>query len=557
MVEPVPEDAAPSPEECRTVYEKGYRIWKSLYMHCTQQSGLPQACFQFQSALLHQPYFPDTLDLQLTYKCLSVSGMSIWNRSQENCDIPPLKQYFQIPVSIDFPTPISISADSERNYQKCYIFSARWAELMPDAVLECTGSKVYNSGKLQDSAVVDVGVVDDDAARWWAAILAQGEGWKAFIKNDEFRSPWSISLQGNPKFSLSCHNNHTLLSDTAVSVTTAFGFLSDYSLSAVLFLPLLHGNRKGVVPQGQIWVASRCSRCAKKGYQGAEYVPCCQVFFYQPDVACNLVSPWLQSIFAVINPIAVEDDTILAYLLMSRVPHLAFLWLGGIIMNIHKEVLRGSQFGLIPTEPHAAAWSGTMQSFMQEPIHPVTNEFILRADECRLLYLIQEECHTRWPMCQWTPFGSTAVKDTEIEVRLHGKRTGHGHGIQYSGWKWTCQNGQVVYHMSEPAPVPTPPAAPPTVMVDTIISYASLDDEEQCASENATRSIFGWLRVEGHPPNEKKLHEWIKIDDPDEDPENEPLPDKDSGKSHEAAALRTNVEDWIDRSVCIVDDSSD
>jgi hypothetical protein len=56
-------------------------------------------------------------------------------------------------------------------------------------------------------------------------------------------------------------------------------------------------------------------------------------------------------------------------------------------VGIHKRVLQDGRFGLIPTEPHAAMWSGTIQSFMQEPVHPAADNHILRSDECRLLYL--------------------------------------------------------------------------------------------------------------------------------------------------------------------------
>src|SRR5256885_12965193 len=44
---------------------------------------------------------------------------------------------------------------------------------------------------------VDIGDVDEGAARWWAALLAPGQGWKAILSrrnNEEYLSPWSISL---------------------------------------------------------------------------------------------------------------------------------------------------------------------------------------------------------------------------------------------------------------------------------------------------------------------------------------------------------------------------
>ncbi|KAL5041934.1 hypothetical protein BDW71DRAFT_217353 [Aspergillus fruticulosus] len=540
------EDAAPSAEECRMVYEKGFRIWHSLYVRAMQAPGFPETCFQIQPALLHQPHFPDELDLKLRYNYIYASGISTWRGSRERskgpCTIPPLEQHFQIPVSIKFPTPLSVSADLDQSHQKwfnteenhiyvlvfawSYILSARWAQLMPEATLAYTDSKAYPSDKPQeqDSAVVDIGVADDEAARWWAAILAPEEGWEAYITigKDKFRSPWSISLPANPKFSLSYDNNHYLLLDTAISAATAFRFLYDYcalhdivdqgyaALSAVLLLPLLHGSRKDVVlPRPKFSHKQKCKVGAAKCniqldlawvQEGRSLL---SSVLYEPGIACNVVSPWLQSIFAVVN--SVEDNRILVYMLMSRVPHLAFLWLGGAMLDIHKDVLRDGQFGLIPTEPHAAVWSGTMQSFMQEPIRPAVNNSILRSDECRLLYLTQEERHTRWPICQWRPFGATALKDTEIDVRLHANCTGHG--VQYVGWKWTCRDGRAAHQTSKPALAPTSLPAEP-VIPNITVRYEALDHGEESASENATRSIFGWLRVEGYPPGEEKIHKF-------------------------------------------------
>lgn len=37
-----------------------------------------------------------------------------------------------------------------------------------------------------------------------------------------------------------------------------------------------------------------------------------------------------------------------------------------------------------------------------------------------------------------------------------------------------------------------------------LVDYAGLDREKESASENATRSIFGWLRVGGYAVDEKE-----------------------------------------------------
>ena len=46
--------------------------------------------------------------------------------------------------------------------------------------------------------------------------------------------------------------------------------------------------------------------------------------------------------------------------------------------------------------------------------------------------------------------------------------------------------------------------------------YANRDNE--VVSENATRSIFTWLRFNGHAPHEKTIrdHEWFALSDSDD-----------------------------------------
>lgn len=561
------EDAAPSAAERQAVYEKGFRIWKSLYLHATQESSFPRTCFDIQPILTKQPQFPNDLDLKASYNHLFVQGTSTWKGS-EDCNMPSQERHLQIPVSIKCPIPLSLSADIDESYLEwftleeshiavlmcawSYILSARWAELMPEAILAYTEGTAYNSDGSgdQNSVTVDIGGVDDDAVRWWTAILAIG-GWEAYIVAGEnrYRSPWSTNLPAEPIFSIANHSRKGPYFGTPISDTTALGLLCDYcalhgivdqgyaALSAVLLLPMVHDNRKTVQiprpiqshkPNHKLNRKAKSSKltshldlaciqevnnldklltmsCNTKGMRSL-----LSSIFYESGIACNVVSPWLQSITAVVNSVA--DKRILTHMLMRRVPHLAFLWLGGAVLNIQEHILYEGKFGLIPTEIHAAVWSGTTQSFMQEPFHPATNGYIRRSDECRLLYFIQEESHTRWPICQWTPFGVTALQDTEIDVRLHADCAGHC--LQYAGWKWTCRNGRVVYQMSDNTPTPNIPSEEP-VVTNVTIDYQGLNHGDEGVSENATRSIFGWLRVEGFPPNERKIHDWIYIDESD------------------------------------------
>ena len=75
-----------------------------------------------------------------------------------------------------------------------YILSARWAEIIRRA----SGPEYNNCEAEWDdknipferapnsstTVIVGLGDIDDDAARWWAAVLALEGGWNASIPND-------------------------------------------------------------------------------------------------------------------------------------------------------------------------------------------------------------------------------------------------------------------------------------------------------------------------------------------------------------------------------------
>lgn len=213
-------------------------------------------------------------------------------------------------------------------------------------------------------------------------------------------------------------------SNSTASSATALRFLSNYctlhnvadqsdgALSTVLFLPLLHGMRRTIsLPRPQLdygekpvaskqsvqdnyaWVqdGNRLDKLLTLSCNTRGMIALLSSIYYEPNVTCNAISPWLQGAFAVLDSLG--DRRVLAHILMDRVPHLAFLWLGGMVMGLEKDVLQDGRFGMIPIDLHSAMWSGTMQSFLQEPIseHSTKGSSISRSDECRLLYLTQGE----------------------------------------------------------------------------------------------------------------------------------------------------------------------
>jgi hypothetical protein len=74
------------------------------------------------------------------------------------------------------------------------------------------------------------------------------------------------------------------------------------------------------------------------------------------------------------------------------------------------------------------------------------------------------------------------------------------------------------------------------------ICYDALDREDEFVSENATRNIFGWLRVDGYARHERNIwkHEWLDMSDSDED-------DVDCVKDYsgDRSKLSSRVEAWV------------
>lgn len=245
--------------------------------------------------------------------------------------------------------------------------------------------------------------------------------------------------------------------------------------------------------------------------------------FFDPNVPCNLASPWLAGALAVLDSVR-ADSQALTHILVRRNPRLSFLWLGAVITGAHTNLLRRARLGISDIELHSAVWTQTLQSFIQLPLSrsPRAGR-IQRSDECRLLYLASEDHQSRVPLSPLEPFGETAVEDTEIEVRLHVNCGGHG--LTYKLWTWCCTNrNQGVHPSSNSAPVDTlntlsclDPRDAVSISENTrrnrdiAIPFDDFNPEDDDASGHATLRVFIWLRRDGFPATEQDIrrHEWL------------------------------------------------
>lgn len=267
--------------------------------------------------------------------------------------------------------------------------------------------------------------------------------------------------------------------------------------------------------------------------------------FYELRIECNAVIPWLQGTLAAIKHVAGDNVNVVGRMCMERSPRVAFLWLGCIILGLQDKILQRVHFGQIPVDIHSAAWSGTVQSFIQQRVsHPLTTDGrISRADECRLLFLSQSDDHVRIPVCQWKPFGKTPVEDVDTEVRVHHQC--EDHWLQYEGIDWECEDGNFEFQSSQNEGSRNVSGESlvrqANITSDGVSHYEELDRDREAISQNATRSIFGWLRLDGYAKGERNIwnHEWFDMSESDDDMED------DENTSIVSAQPSSRVESWV------------
>ncbi|KAI3534411.1 hypothetical protein CABS02_13242 [Colletotrichum abscissum] len=555
----------PDKEAFKATYEKAYRTWSNIHDLAITESNLSRNCLeQLETAFPAHPYFPEDIDIDGFFSnTATVRGRVIWKTTSGSCDTPVFHDEVLFQVASDRPTVVEISDShplsifeqwygEEGNHVTvlilawAYILSARWAEIIPGA-----------SGP---EYVSYVGDVDDDAARWWAAVLAPSGGWSAWIRNAKGQvlfSPWSTKLSTSHRVSLQRGTRPRVrqhqAQSGAPSYMAALRYLRDYcdhhgvahqsyeALAAALFLSLAKFENRRV----QLPIPRVCQQ--RESMEKPAVSPplfsgnfpqldklltlSCNVIgikallssvFFEPGVLCNISGAWLQGTFAYLDSEAVREPRTLVRILMKRDPDLGFLWLGAFLTGGQSRTLQEARQGWWKVDLHVAAWTGTLLSFIQEPvlILPTDVEAISRADECRLLYLSHDQSYDVAPLFPFAPFGLTAIRDTNLEVRQH-MRCQSPHGLVYEGISWQRRESKWTAFQKPMIPLSLRPKyGQPSDSLVTVM-YDNLDFDDDC-SEMMTRSIFTWLRGEdGFPVAERDIreHEWFEnlVDSDDDD----------------------------------------
>lgn len=464
------------------------------------------------------------------------------------------------------------------------ILSLAWAYILSTRLVELQqqeGSGVSHTGstapwqyqgemdrETEDatSVEIDIGEVDGSTARWWAAILAPKQGWKTTIlqlDGEEYISPWSFSLDEGPEFRVLWQTTgspapasatyNPLSSQTALRLLAEFSCLHDLGTQfmaaffATLTFPTHNFPRVTIelplptVTRGQVGHFSK-GRSIDNFLSIDNDIPSFMALscnssvvmssvcgsFWEPDVTCNLVSPWLHPVLEEIpeapgisgSPERYHE--IIAVMCGIRRPRLSGLWIGAALTGLVPTILKSVREGTPDLDPDAYSWTASPQSFMNLPgsgpyFHTDAswNSSIRREDAWRLLYLPPSEddglYYKSLPFSPWPPPGTTIEQNCALRVRAHNSCPRHR--LFYSHWTWQLKDGTSLddhgfrqddpghYQHSSYAQSPSHGLECPHVPLPIA----------QDASREASLAIFRWVLVnqEGKPKEPIYNDDWI------------------------------------------------
>ncbi|KAB5572223.1 hypothetical protein GE09DRAFT_1170471 [Coniochaeta sp. 2T2.1] len=175
--------------------------------------------------------------------------------------------------------------------------------------------------------------------------------------------------------------------------------------------------------------------------------------FWQPDIPCNLVSPWLAGVLCVLRPlIDARDATTVSKTFALRRPRVALWWTGLLLlgspdiwqqMTLWLETTEGRHgrglAALSYPDITVAAWTGSPNSFWELEGGVVTASYLQSADRipridvlrCRFNHNLRDE-NSRFTTC-WRPYSHIQKKDVELDIWPSLEQ---GFSREYAHWVW-------------------------------------------------------------------------------------------------------------------------
>lgn len=443
----------------------------------------------------------------------------------------------------------------------CYILSARLVEMRGDgASMRYTSSQANSFSEslrgLPGIHVIDVGDVEGDVARWWSAILAQHQGWKAIVKqttSGEYLAPWSVTRTCETTFAISQRRRspksaqtplpsdralnalvqfarlHELGSQFPVALATAISFPAHQYYGSIARLPLPKGDG-GKIPTSPLDSISLMRTDWKDELPYYMTLSCSPEVmmstlcgsFWEAGVPCNLVSPWLHPVLeevlgdaSVIND---HDQELLGLLGAIRRPTVSALWIGAVISGLGPKIVRKVMSGRPPLDSLAFPWTSCPQSFMDIPGSGPYScedlEYISRPDVWRLLHLPSAEhddlCYEFRPTTPWAPCGRSLTRNCALRVTSHLKCPRHEY--RYDHWSWSLGDGTIVQdHGFSSASASVRAEAPHFADARSLVHFEK-KELDRTASREASLDIFRWFFVngEGLPLEKVYQDDWVR-----------------------------------------------
>ena len=239
-----------------TQQQLGNAIAKArTYWHCVAEqaisqhrSGILLHHVNLQSMLGRVPAIPTrpgyicTYSMSSTKKAMFIKASSTWRvTANDGCGIDGKERTTQadLQIGIQEPTEYRLTGDcfcrwpqveNQRQDTTNYLglLTLGWSYILSARLVEMQGQEgakiVYTdsmaigyhcSAKDQPTTAItiDIGKVDEDSARWWAAILAPNQGWKAIVseQDDEiYQAHWSISLDETQRIGIKWQESESL-----------------------------------------------------------------------------------------------------------------------------------------------------------------------------------------------------------------------------------------------------------------------------------------------------------------------------------------------------------
>lgn len=146
--------------------------------------------------------------------------------------------------------------------------------------------------------------------------------------------------------------------------------------------------------------------------------------FFDPKIPCTFFGAHCIAIRNAVG-VAGGNFTEFTQCIARRNPEMAILWLATVWSGRARAVLDLVNGGLLPINFLVAAWTGSIQSFLQAKYHPISNQpdVVTRAFEFSTCYFARPEVNN--PRVSPPPFGSSMLSSTGLEVRNHLQHDHH------------------------------------------------------------------------------------------------------------------------------------